>query len=79
MDEHALGLSQLYQRIRTTVELKAKMQTTKGGSMKHSGGMRHRYRELIEAQQKAGILLQEYCDHKDNLEFQKVLVFLTVI
>lgn len=71
MDEHALGLSQLYQRVRTTVELKAKHDVSKG-NMKHSGGVRHRYRELIEAQQKAGILLQEYSDHKDNFDFQKV-------
>lgn len=79
LEENALGLSQLYQRVREDA-LKRKKEQQKDPAYQPtlqpdgSGGLRHKYQELMHLQEKMNILLGEYLENREFLEQDKVLI-----
>jgi hypothetical protein len=83
LDEHGLRMSQLYQRIRgQAAENHSKMKkdlekaqmnprNMPGAGEASQGGMRSKYKELLEIQQRTEILQDEYLADKDYLDYRK--------
>jgi hypothetical protein len=79
LEENALGLSQLYQRVREDT-IKRKKEQQKDPAYQPtlqpdgSGGLRHKYQELMHLQEKMNILLGEYLENREFLEEDKVSI-----